>query len=241
MSIRCALMDIEGTIVPIAFVRDVLFPYAKRRMASFLLERRDDPAVRQCAALCQDSVADEAGIRVDYDHLAAILDQWIEQDRKHTGLKGLQGMIWKEGYERGAFAPALYEDVLPALMAWRTAGLQLALYSSGSEQAQRLLLGNTTKGDLTGFFAHFFDTRVGPKTEPASYRRITTQLQLSPKAVHFLSDVELELDAAWAAGMKVTQIARPGTQPSARHPVAADFRAVVMNDSLQSSPLSSGA
>ncbi|HEU4683041.1 MAG TPA: acireductone synthase [Nitrospira sp.] len=235
MTTRCVVMDIEGTILPIAFVRDVLFPYAKRRMASFLQERRADSGVRQWAALCQESIADETGIRIDYDHLADILDQWIEQDRKHRGLKALQGMIWEEGYERGAFAPALYDDVLPALIAWRAAGLQLALYSSGSEQAQRLLLGHTTKGDITGFFSHLFDTRVGAKTDPKSFRRIAAELQLAPEALHFLSDVELELDAAHSAGLRVTQIARPGTPPSTRHPVAGDFRSLTLKDPLQTS------
>jgi enolase-phosphatase E1 len=232
-------MDIEGTIVPIAFVRDVLFPFAKQRIAAFLQERRDDPTVRRCALACQDTVLHETGISIEYEQLPGILDQWLEQDRKHTGLKGLQGLIWEEGYARGVFAPALYDDVVPALIAWRTAGLQLALYSSGSEQAQRLLIGSTTKGDLTGFFCHFFDTRIGAKTHPDSYRHIATQLQRSQGAIHFLSDVEKELDAASAAGISVTQIVRPGTEPGKRHPVASDFRAIVLNDSLQSAPSSS--
>ncbi|HJT20220.1 MAG TPA: acireductone synthase [Nitrospira sp.] len=239
MNIRCVLMDIEGTIVPIAFVRDVLFPYAKHRMAWFLQERRDDGAVRRWADLCRETVRQEAGIDIEYDRLSAILDEWMEKDRKHTGLKGLQGMIWEEGYERGAFAPALYDDVLPALIAWRTAGLQLALYSSGSEQAQRLLLGNTTKGNLTGFFSHFFDTRIGAKTDADSYHRIAAQLQIAPEAIFFLSDVEQELDAASTAGVKAMQIVRPGTEPGNRHPVASDFRGVVLNDSLQSASSSS--
>ncbi|MBX3304177.1 MAG: acireductone synthase [Nitrospira sp.] len=240
MTIRCVLMDVEGTIVPVSFVRDILFPYAKRRMAAFLQERRDDPAVRQWAALCQDTVLQETGLKVEYEHLPGILDQWIGQDRKHTGLKGLQGLIWEEGYVRAAFVPALYDDVPPALIAWRAAGLQLALYSSGSEQAQRLLLGHTTNGDLTGFFSHFFDTRVGAKTAPASYGHIAALLNRSPNEILFLSDAETELDAAAEAGFQAVQIVRPETPRGRRHPIASTFRDLNVGELTKNQPVPGG-
>ncbi len=223
VTIRCVLMDIEGTIVPVSFVREVLFPYARERMAAFLREQRDNPAVRQWAAICQESAARETGRHPEYEALSDILKSWIEEDRKHPGLKALQGMIWEEGYEMGVFTPALYEDVVPALTAWRANGLQLALFSSGSERAQQLLIAHATEGDLTGLFAGLFDTRVGPKTDSASYRRIAKLLECPSDAIVFLSDVEAELDAAAVAGLKTRQIVRPGTQAGCRHPVACDF------------------
>jgi enolase-phosphatase E1 len=174
--------------------------------------------------LCQDTVAQEQGVRPGIESLPAILQKWIAQDRKHTGLKGLQGMIWEEGYRKGEFAPALYEDVFDALLLWRANGVQLALYSSGSEQAQRLLLTHLTTGDLSGFFEHFFDTGIGPKTEADSYRLIAERLGLAPESILFLSDMEAELDAASAAGFKTTQIIRPGTRAGARHPAASSFQ-----------------
>jgi enolase-phosphatase E1 len=216
-------MDIEGTIIPIAFVRGVLFPYAKQRMTRFLNEHQSNPAVRQWAALCQDASAEESGIRPSYDELPGILQLWMEADAKQTGLKGLQGMIWEEGYKGGAFAPALYDDVLPALISWRAQGIQLALYSSGSEQAQRLLMTYTTKGDLTGYFVRFFDTSVGSKTNRESYCRIATTLGMAADTILFLSDIETELDAAAATSFKTTQIVRPGTQTGGRHAVAPDL------------------
>ncbi|MEK7763874.1 MAG: acireductone synthase, partial [Nitrospirota bacterium] len=142
--IRCVLMDIEGTIISVAFVREVLFPYAKHRLAAFLQEQQNEPALRQWADACQDTVAQELGRRPSYEELPGILSRWIEEDRKHPGLKAIQGMIWHEGYRAGAFAPGLYEDVVPVLNRWRRNGLRLALYSSGSEQAQRLLVEHTT-------------------------------------------------------------------------------------------------
>jgi enolase-phosphatase E1 len=221
--IRCVLMDIEGTIISVAFVREVLFPYAKHRLAAFLREQEAVPALRQWTEACQDTVAQELGRRPSYEELPGILCRWIEEDRKHPGLKAIQGMIWHEGYRAGAFTPGLYEDVVPVLNRWRRNGLRLALYSSGSEQAQRLLVEHTTDGDLTGLFSNFFDTSIGAKTESASYRRIGQILTLSSKDILFLSDIEAELDAAAEAGFTTTQIVRTGTKAGTAHPVCSNF------------------
>jgi enolase-phosphatase E1 len=221
--IRCVLMDIEGTIISVAFVREVLFPYAKHRLAAFLREQEAVPALRQWTEACQDTVAQELGRRPSYEELPGILCRWIEEDRKHPGLKAIQGMIWHEGYRAGAFTPSLYEDVVPVLNRWRRNGLRLALYSSGSEQAQRLLVEHTTDGDLTGLFSNFFDTSIGAKTESASYRRIGQILTLSSKDILFLSDIEAELDAAAEADFTTTQIVRTGTNAGTAHPVCSNF------------------
>lgn len=221
--IRCVLMDIEGTIISIAFVREVLFLYAQRRLTSFLQQHRDNPVVCEWAAQCLETAAQETGVRFGYDELPEILRRWIEEDRKHPGLKALQGMIWEEGYRAGRFTPELYDDVAPMLRHWRAHGLRLAVYSSGSELAQRLLLAHTTDGDLTGLFSHFFDTAVGAKSDSASYRRIAGILALPPGEILFLSDSEAELDAAVSAGLQVTQIVRLGTSGTIRHPVSSNF------------------
>ncbi len=236
MTIRCVLMDIEGTILPISFVREVLFPYAEHRMDAFLRTHRQDPAVQHWAAECQDTMAQETGVRPTIDDLPGILRSWIIQDRKHVGLKSLQGMIWEEGYQSGSFTPALYEDVFSALLSWKASGLELALYSSGSEQAQRLLVSHTTKGDLTSLFTQFFDTRVGPKADAASYRHIADALNHAPEQIRFLSDVEAELDAAAAAGLLTTHIVRPGTEAGRYHPIASDFRELTLSGFVRPAP-----
>lgn len=236
--IRCVLMDIEGTIISVAFVREVLFPYAKHRLAAFLREQQDVPALRQWAKACQDTVAQELGRHPSYEELPGILGRWIEEDRKLPGLKAIQGMIWHEGYRAGAFTPGLYEDVAPALKRWRRNGLRLALYSSGSEQAQRLLVEHTTDGDLTGLFSNFFDTSIGAKTETASYRRIGQILALSSKDILFLSDIEAELDAAAEAGFNTTQIVRAGTNAGTAHPVCLNFGDIAHFDRSEPLPCS---
>ncbi|MGC4095486.1 MAG: acireductone synthase [Nitrospira sp.] len=238
MPIRCVLLDIEGTIIRVEFVKDVLFPYAKKHLASFLHVHRNDSAVSRWAAVCQETIAQESGAQPSYEDLSGILDQWIDGDRKHQGLKALQGMIWEEGYRVGAFAPDLYEDVTPSLRSWRQNNLELALYSSGSEQAQRLLLGYTTDGDLTPLFSYYFDTGMGSKKEPASYARIADCLRVPSEEILFLSDTESELDAAAAAGLPVIQVVRPGASPGSRHRFCTTFHGLQHAGSSLASMLS---
>lgn len=166
---RVVLLDIEGTTTPISFVTDVLFPYARERLPAFLAARGREPEV---AALLDEARALEPGAP---DVLALLLG-WLDADRKAGPLKALQGMIWREGFEAGALVAPLYPDVVPALDAWRAAGVRVASYSSGSVEAQRLLYRHTSEGDLEGRFEAFFDTRTGPKLEAASYRRVAARL-----------------------------------------------------------------
>jgi enolase-phosphatase E1 len=229
--IRSVLMDIEGTILPVDFVRTILFPYSQKRMAAFLRAESENLVVRGWAEVCQDTVAEETGRKPLYEELPTILDRWIEEDRKHPGLKALQGMIWREGYQSGAFAPALYDDVVPRLTSWWKNGLRLALYSSGSEQAQRLLIEHTADGNLTGLFSYFFDTRIGAKTQAASYRKIAETMALPCEEILFLSDAEPELDAAAAAGLMTLHIIRPGTNPGERHLISSTFEDLSWVDS----------
>jgi len=216
---RAVLTDIEGTTTPIAFVHRVLFPYARAALPG-LLRRTDEPQV---------AGAIEA-IRVlapDADPLAQCL-AWMDADAKVTPLKLLQGLAWRDGYESGALSGELYADVAPALRAWHAAGVRLAVYSSGSEAAQRLIFAHTPEGDLTGLFAAFLDTRIGGKREPASYAEAARRLDRPPGTILFLSDIAAELDAAAAAGLATCQLVRPAdaTAACAGHPAAADFAGV---------------
>lgn len=221
--VRYILMDIEGTVISIAFVREILFPFAKRRLAAFLHERRQDPDVLRWTTVCQDAIEIETGARPGYEELPVMLTGWIDQDRKQASLKALQGMIWDEGYRQRAFVPELYSDVLPALTQWRVRGIRMGIYSSGSEQAQRLLFAHTNVGDVTLLFEHFFDTSVGEKKTASSYRTISAQIDLPPHHILFLSDAEGELDAAALAGFRTAHIVRPGTDASTRYPTHPDF------------------
>jgi len=221
-------MDIEGTLISVAFVREILFPFAKHRLAPFLQERRQDPKVLQWTVVCQNIIEHETGTRPTYEELPVLLTTWIDQDRKLAGLKGLQGIIWEEGYRQGAFTPELYGDVLPALTIWRARGIRLGIYSSGSEQAQRLLFAHTNIGDVTSLFEHYFDTSIGEKTSASSYRMISEHIGLPPDHILFLSDAEAELDAAALTGFRTAHVVRPGTNAGTRQPTYSDLTGLLL-------------
>jgi len=135
----------------------------------------------------------------------------MNQDKKITPLKTLQGMMWKTGYDQGDFQGHVYEDAFQELKHWEEQGLALYVYSSGSVPAQKLLFSHSTYGDLTPLFSGYFDTKVGGKKESDSYRKIAEQLELAPEKILFLSDTIEELDAAQEAGMQTILILREGT------------------------------
>lgn len=215
---RSILLDVEGTTTPIAFVRDVLFPFARSNAASFLAVHRHEPDVRaDLARLAEErarELEDGAPPGESGDPLPYLF--WLmDRDRKSTSLKDLQGRIWRDGYESGALVADVYPDVAPALARFRDAGIDVSIFSSGSVLAQRLLFAHTTAGNLRPMLRAFFDTTTGGKKEAESYARIAAALGRAPEEVLFVSDVEEELDAAARAGMDVALCVRPGTpEPS---------------------------
>ncbi|MDD2877357.1 MAG: acireductone synthase [Acidiphilium sp.] len=214
------LLDIEGTIAPISFVHDVLFPYVRARLGGFIAANATDPEIAQALADLDQITPGAAPVQT----LHALMDR----DAKIGPLKLIQGRIWAQGFADGALTSRFYPDVAPALRAWHNDNVGLAVYSSGSEQAQRLLFGHAPEGDLTGLITGFFDTRVGGKREPVSYAVVAHSLATSPARILFLSDIEAELTAAAAAGLAVCQLVRPqdGTIASALYPYAEDLAGV---------------
>jgi enolase-phosphatase E1 len=225
--IRAILTDIEGTTSSIDFVKDVLFPYARKRLPAFIETHADKPDVQHWL----HEAAKEAGlVSASRQEVIRLLQRWIDEDRKATPLKALQGMIWEEGYRDGEFRAHVYADVAPKLQEWKKQGVDLYVYSSGSVAAQKLLFGHSEAGDLTPLFSGYFDTETGPKREAASYQRIIAAIGLPATDVLFLSDVTEELDAARSAGLRTTLLARAPAScpPQANHRCVADFNAVAL-------------
>lgn len=211
------LTDIEGTTSSISFVKDVLFPYARRALPGFVAARGHEAEVR----VWLDTVAGETGA-ADDAAIVATLQAWIDADRKHTALKALQGMIWADGYRDADFTAHIYPDAAEALRRWHAAGERMAVYSSGSVPAQKLFFGHSDAGDLTGLFSAWFDTEIGGKRDAASYTRIAEALQVAPAELLFLSDVVAELDAAREAGLGTMLVDRLDDYPAPRDAAAAN-------------------
>ena len=184
--IGAVLLDIEGTTTPLDFVHERLFGYARARAAAFLERRWDDPEVRGDVARLNaehlsESPEPSLPLWRDNPRGVAVYVHWLmERDGKSTGLKSLQGKIWEEGYRSGELKGEVYPDVPPALERWRNQGIAIAIFSSGSVQAQQSLFKNSNAGDLSPFFQAYFDTTTGPKKEPRSYTRIAQALKCRP-------------------------------------------------------------
>lgn len=221
--INAILTDIEGTTTDIDFVHKTLFPYARTRISDFIHSHPHESAVAEAAQAL--GVPED-----DLDTIAKGLIGWIDQDKKETSLKALQGLIWVQGYQQGDFTGHLYPDACDGLKRWHDSGKSLYIFSSGSVKAQKLLYGYSDFGDLTPLFSGYFDTNTGAKREPVAYERITAAIGLPAGEILFLSDVVEELDAASAAGMQTCLLVRGRTPAGAeRHTLVEHFDQIQIN------------
>ena len=217
---RAILADVEGTTTSVAFVHEVLFPYAARELPAFVRSGAAEPDV---ARLLEDTARDAGEPGADTERCIEILQGWMAEDRKATPLKALQGLVWERGYARGDFTGHVYPDVPAALRRWREREIAVFIYSSGSVKAQQLLFGHSDAGDLRPLIDGYFDTRVGHKREAGSYREIAGRIGLPASSILFLSDTAEELDAAAEAGMGTLQLLRGGTAAAGGHRSARTF------------------
>lgn len=220
MSITTILTDIEGTTTDIRFVHDVLFPYARAQLPAYLEAHWNDEALQPVL----DAAREAAGQPdADCPTLTRCFIDWIDQDKKVTPLKTLQGLIWVAGYQQGDFTGHLYPDALEGLKRWHAAGIKLNIFSSGSVKAQKLLFGYSDFGDLTPLFDGYYDTHIGHKREPDAYQAIAAAIGESAENILFLSDVIEELDAAKSAGMQTYLLARDTLPAQSEHRVVQRF------------------
>jgi enolase-phosphatase E1 len=252
------LLDVEGTVAPVSFVTETLFPYARKHFEEFLwqqavpeiekLEPGQSPEGTIFMDLMMLRLENEAEADPDAPR---ILPEWagkqqamsmspekgiprileyiywlMDRDRKSTALKSMQGKIWKAGYERGELQSEIFDDVPGAFARWSQEG-RVAIYSSGSAEAQVLFFKHSNHGDLTPMISGYFDTRTGPKQASASYAAIAGAMKVATGEVLFFSDVVRELDAAREAGCGARLVMRPGNatvEDAGGHSVIESFR-----------------
>ena len=208
LAVDAVVLDIEGTTSSTGFVVSTLYPYSRARFRRWLDERGDDPDVRRSVAQVRELIGEPDA---DAARVVEALEGWLDDDRKVTPLKTLQGLIWADGFASGELTAHVYDDVVPALRGWHAAGLRLYVFSSGSLTAQATWFGNSPDGDLLPLFTARFDTEnAGPKRVADSYRAITAATGEEPAATVFLSDLVDELDAAREAGWRTVGVRRPG-------------------------------
>ena len=209
------LLDIEGTTTPMTFVYDVLFPYARARLLRHLRARAGEDELRDVLAALrlewqEDARAGEQPpdwALADIPAAARYLEWLMDRDRKSPALKRIQGEIWESAFRSGELTGEMFPDVAPSFTRWRAAGVSIAVYSSGSVLAQKLIFE-----PLATSISAYFDTGVGPKKSADSYRRIASELKRPPSKILFVSDAPDELDAARESGCQILLAVRPGNR-----------------------------
>ncbi len=202
--VKAILIDIEGTVAPISFVKDVLFPYSKEKMESFVKENENKQEIKQIL----EDVKKIEKREMSTEEVIDTLKKWIDEDRKITPLKEIQGYIWEEGFKSGNVKAPLYKDAYEKMLYWNKKGIPMYIYSSGSVKAQKLFFSHTEYGNIVDFFNGFFDTKIGNKKEKGSYEKIARAIGLKPEEILFLSDNPDEIKAAAEAGMQVMRVVR---------------------------------
>ena len=214
--ITTILLDIEGTTTPIDFVYKTLFPFARAHLEEYLLTRAPLEASEDLLLLREEFHQEKSDATLppwkEGDSPLPYLFWLMDCDRKSRALKALQGRVWKIGYESGQLKGELFPDAAQAIALWAARGFQIAIYSSGSVLAQKLIFKYSTAGDLTPYLAAHFDTEIGPKNEKTSYEAIAKRLNTAPERILFISDAERELDAALNAKFTVALSVRPGNK-----------------------------
>jgi enolase-phosphatase E1 len=216
--------DIEGATSSLDFVHKVLFPYARRALPDYVRKHQRQPGIAPLIQQVREASGERAA---ETEEVIATLLRWMDEDRKATPLKALQGLVWERGYLRGDFTGHIYDDAVRKLREWHDAGIRLYVYSSGSVQAQQLLFGYSDAGDLRPLFSGYFDTRTGHKREPAAYKAIVENIGLPAADILFLSDVIDELDAASAAGLRTILVLRDAVRQHGQHPSVHDFDEII--------------
>lgn len=195
------LLDIEGTVCPISFVRDTLFPYFLKAFPLYLDKPRDGDL----------SVLNH----FPAENLRLHIETLVRNDVKDPRLKAFQGIVWEKGYENGEIVAPVYSDAIEFIQRHN-----VYIYSSGSVAAQKLLFRHVEiegqPHDLTPHIKGYFDiTTAGTKRDPESYVKISRETGIDANAFTFYSDNVDEVRAARAAGMQSLIVVRPGNAPVA--------------------------
>ncbi len=213
------LFDIEGTVAPISFVHDVLFPYAKEKLESFVksnsisTEAWDSILSENQKDVSSHSYPDSLTKQDDKDGIIKYLSFLISVDRKNSGLKEIQGYIWQKGYESGEIKSNLFADTIDFFQELKRRNKWIVIYSSGSILAQKLIFQFSNFGDLTPMISGYFDTTIGHKRESTSYKNIISNLQVSSHNIVFFTDIVPEAIASKSEGIDSYILLRPGNAP----------------------------
>ncbi|CAG0878645.1 unnamed protein product [Darwinula stevensoni] len=178
--------------------REVLFSYVRQNLCAHLekewgsAELMEDLRLLWMQAEAEGKSVPDLKLE-DKEHLKlffiSLVNEEMDSDRKTTSLKQLQGHMWRKGYQDGLLQAHVYADAADCMRKWKSMGIGIFIYSSGSEEAQKLLFHFSNHGDLLPLISDHFDTKIGGKKEAASYVKIAQEIGMQPNQILFLTDI----------------------------------------------------
>ncbi|KAN0034685.1 hypothetical protein ACTFIV_001217 [Dictyostelium citrinum] len=256
-NIHTVILDIEGTTTPISFVHDVLFPYIRDNLVKHMNQKWGSEELKQdikelYKLYLEDKKASELVVNNQFNTpeilnpddestdkeklIESVIRNVIYQmdnDRKSTPLKQLQGHMWLEGYEKELVKGVVFPEVPKAFENWKLNHIDVYIYSSGSIAAQKLLFNYSNYGSLLPYIKGHFDTTIGGKLHSSSYEKILSTINNgSPNNYLFVTDSILEAKAAREAGLNVCLSIRDGNPPIVDRQLLSTFDQVSSFDQL---------
>mgnify|MGYP004719365405 CR=1 FL=1 len=100
-TITTLILVIEGTVAPISFVKDVLFPYFLAKVPALTSSLEYPLNAGSSDAITSTAAQFPPEHTVSKEALQEQIESLVHNDIKEAVLKSLQGIGWEQGYDSG--------------------------------------------------------------------------------------------------------------------------------------------
>lgn len=194
-NIKAAIIDIEGALCPISFVKNILVPFINSELYDYIWDHE-----QELSNLIDAVKSVENNLRLSTEEVVEVLLRYLEDGQCNTSLDRLQSLILQEGCQSGEVKASIYDDALLAMERLKGQGIYLYAYSAAQVQAEQILLCHEKPGEL---FSGFFDMEYGEDVNPDIYDKIAARIGVRPDDILFISNNVEAVSAAYDAGMNV--------------------------------------
>lgn len=211
---QVVILAFEGILAPADVLHHSLEPHALEALPSFLDRHTESVTVQRVLA----DIRAYSGHDLDATGLTRQIRAWIHAGQDITPLRQLQGMVWADSLAAGTLQPRMPDATARELAELRHADVGLYSFGATPASVQREWLRHSPHPAAEECLSGLFDTRIGGRRDPGSYRRLTEEIGLPPELVLVMSPRLEELDAAAQAWLQTA--CPPGQETrGSQHPV----------------------
>lgn len=164
------LIDFHGTISERKWEDKIIYPYVRATISSYVKEnlKKSDDLQKYTVALREESYIqrfvnkdDSAPVIGDFEanseenfdsmteQICEFLNWQIDKRKLTEETKLIERLVWMDGYRKNALQTPIFPDVMSTIKSWSEKfRLKVYLITSLSRDVVKLLLANTTSGDL---------------------------------------------------------------------------------------------